>query len=167
MGLFGFLKPAPIAAPLDLHFESGLAAVLYAASYMRTDWKPHSSVVGFIRDPVLHDSVLVTGVLIPNGNGSEDVDGVAPNFREIITYTNIKAVSSPATGRVPLSETSTIDDLDLRDGDLVTVILAGYEAKFLEANPGTCGWIAFVVAKNALTYSILNQGWVQERKFEM
>ena len=165
MGLFDFLKASVGSSsagshsmPNELTFKSGKAALEYIRACMRTEWKPNNVIVGIVGEPILEGGVLSVDVLLPWRD---------EGFIALPTKTPIKAVHSPKSGRLALNNSSDIRLLDLKSGDLVSVRLAGQDADFRRLYPPTEGWMAFVIAKNSVTYSMRQGGWLVEKKYEL
>ena len=166
MGLFDFLKkagaksppsPSSGAIPDELVFKSGKDAIGYVQKFMRTDWVPGSMVTALLGPPSLENGILSARVLIPTSS----------QFREIPTFTKISAVGSRNEGKLPVTRSTQISALGLQFGDLVTVALAEKSDEVAKLMPDSSGWIAFVVAKNSLSYSMREQGWRVDKIFDI
>jgi hypothetical protein len=141
MGLFDFLKSKkasssiPAAAqpvPNDLIFKSGSAAIEYVKQYMKVDWQPNSVVVALLGHAELHKGILSATVLTPYDHG---------NFVQLTTFTTIRAVESQKSGKTLIDECTTISTLGLKDGDLVTLILADRKPELIKLMPDNFdGW---------------------------
>ncbi|MGA8380297.1 MAG: hypothetical protein WB710_04115, partial [Stellaceae bacterium] len=117
----------------------------------------NSTIVALVAHPMLDKGVLSARILVPKDD----------RFVELPTFTTITAVRSRETGRIPVDGSSDISVLGLQFGDLVTVLLAGRDAKLIDLLPGSDGWIAFIIGKNHNVYSLRDGGWLMEKKYEL
>ena len=168
MGIFDFLKSraappqVPQSAPSipnELIFKSGTAAIKYIQKFMKLEWKPHSKIIALLGHAELYKGVLCAHVLAPHDRES---------FVQLTTGTTIAAVKSQKYGRIPVGEYTDISALGLKSGDLVQLFLAGREPELIKLMPDNYdGWVAFVIGKASLTYSLRDEGFRMEKLYEL
>jgi hypothetical protein len=135
-----------------LAFRDGQAAIEYIHQFMETKWSKGSLVMGLLGPAKLIEGVLSAPVLISDGD----------HYTQIHTFTNLKAMNAGNRVGIPISPRTTLDELGLTTGDLVTVVLGG---KAPPEMSGFTDWIGFVVARNQPVYDLTRQSWQIERSF--
>jgi hypothetical protein len=137
-----------------IEFRDGKAALEFIAKYMKSEWKRGSILIGLAGKVVFEQGILAVQVLAPK-------DGI---LEKLLTFTEVKSVSTQTAGTKALNSNASLLDLGLREGDLVAVVLAGrptHEVRVLGKQ------IAFVVARLDPVYDAGAGGWKMTHRYEM